>query len=109
VRIIATSADGKNGQTWSDTAKVLAIGSETSGIVKEMSKLMNHRSRLEDATTPTTGERFAANSLHPAWRALVRYCGDLRHGEIEQLKIQDGLPVLAEVTRKKIRFHREQT
>src|SRR6266850_8402706 len=70
-------------------------------------KLMNHRSRFEDATTPTTGERFAVNSLHPAWRALVRYCADLRHGEIERLKIQDGLPVLAEVTRKKIRFHTE--
>ena len=72
-------------------------------------KLMNHRSRFEDATTPTTGERFAVNSLHPAWHALVRYCADLRHGEIERLKIQDGLPVLAEVTRKKIRFQREQT
>ena len=78
-------------------------------MVKEMSKIMNHRSGFQDATTPTTGERFAVNSLHPAWRALVRYCADLRHGEIEQLKIQDGLPVLAEVTRKKIRFPREQT
>jgi hypothetical protein len=77
-------------------------------LVITMSKLMNHRSRFE-ATTPTTGERFAVNSLHPAWRALVRYCADLRHGEIELLKIQDGLPVLAEVTRKKIRFHREPT
>jgi len=79
------------------------------GFVKEMSNLMNHRSGFHDATTPTTGERFAINSLHPAWRALVRYCVDLRHGEIERLKIQDGLPVLAEVTRKKIRFHTEQT
>ena len=78
-------------------------------MVKEMSNLMNHRSRLEDATTPTTGERFAVNSLHPAWRALVRHCADLQHGEIERLKIQDGLPVLAEVTRKKIRFQGEQT
>jgi hypothetical protein len=78
-------------------------------MVKEMSKIMNHRSGFQDATTPTTGERFAVNSLHPAWRALVLHCADLRHGEIERLKIQDGLPVLAEVTRKKIRFHREQT
>ena len=43
---------------------------------------MNHRSGFEDATTPTTGERFAVNSLHPAWRALGRHCADLRHGEI---------------------------
>ena len=78
-------------------------------MVKEMTKLMNHTGGFQDATTPTTGERFAVNSLHPAWRALVRYCADLRYGEIEQLKIQDGLPVLAEVTRKKIRFQREQT
>ena len=73
-----------------------------------MSKLMNYRSGFEKGMTPTTSEKFSGNSLHPAWRALVRYCADLRHGEIEGLKIQDGLPVLAEVTRKKIRFHTEQ-
>jgi len=42
--------------------------------------------------------------LHPLWRAFVRYCGELQHGEIERLKIQDGLPVLAEVTKKKVKF-----
>ncbi len=42
--------------------------------------------------------------LHPAWRAFIRYCIELQHGEIELLKIQDGLPVLAEVVRKKIKF-----
>lgn len=42
--------------------------------------------------------------LHPAWRAFVRYCTELQHGEISALKIQDGLPVLAEVTRKKVKF-----
>jgi hypothetical protein len=46
----------------------------------------------------------ADKSLHPAWRAFVRYCAELQHGEIEMLKIQDGLPVLAEVTRKKVKF-----
>ena len=45
-----------------------------------------------------------SKSLHPAWRNFIRYCAELRHGEIELLKIQDGLPVLAEVTRKKIKF-----
>ena len=44
------------------------------------------------------------SSLHPAWRAFVRYCGELEHGVIERLKIQNGLPVLAEVTKKKIKF-----
>ena len=42
--------------------------------------------------------------LHPAWSAFIKYCFELEHGEIEILKIQDGLPVLAEVTRKKIKF-----
>jgi len=42
--------------------------------------------------------------LHAAWLAFVRFCQELRHGEIERLKIQDGLPVLAEVTKKKIKF-----
>jgi len=28
----------------------------------------------------------------------------MRHGEIERLSIQDGVPVLAEVTKKKVRF-----
>ena len=42
--------------------------------------------------------------LHAAWLAFVQFCEDLRHGEIERLKIQDGLPILAEVTKKKIKF-----
>ena len=45
--------------------------------------------------------------LPNAWREFIRYCRDLRHGEIERLSIQDGLPVLAEMTRKKIKFTRE--
>jgi hypothetical protein len=44
------------------------------------------------------------NALHPAWRAFLHFCGELQHGEIEHLKIQDGLPVLAEVVKKKVRF-----
>jgi hypothetical protein len=42
--------------------------------------------------------------IHPAWRSFIRYCAELQHGEIEILKIQDGLPVLAEVTKKKVKF-----
>jgi hypothetical protein len=48
--------------------------------------------------------RPAEKPLHPAWRAFIEYCADLQHGEIEILKLQDGLPVLAEVTRKKVKF-----
>lgn len=45
--------------------------------------------------------------MPPAWREFIRYCRELRHGEIERLSIQDGLPVLAEMTRKKVKFTRE--
>jgi len=43
-------------------------------------------------------------ALHPAWRRLIQYCADLGYGEIEKLKIQDGLPMAAEVTTRKIKF-----
>jgi hypothetical protein len=42
--------------------------------------------------------------VHPAWLRLMRYCAELGHGEIEKLKIQDGLPMIAEVAVKKIKF-----
>ena len=45
-----------------------------------------------------------AHNLHPAWQAFVRYCEKLQHGDIERLRIQNGLPVLAEVTTKKVKF-----
>ena len=43
-------------------------------------------------------------ALHPAWVAFIRHCRELGFGEISQLKIQDGLPVMAEETRKKVKF-----
>jgi hypothetical protein len=42
--------------------------------------------------------------LPPAWREFIRFCNELRHGEIERLSIQDGMPVLAEITKKKVKF-----
>lgn len=56
------------------------------------------------AALASTESTLIANELHPSWRAFVRYCAELQHGEIELLKIQDGLPVLAEVTTKKVKF-----
>jgi hypothetical protein len=46
----------------------------------------------------------AGVSVHPAWLRLIGYCADLGYGEIEKLKIQDGLPTAAEVTTRKIKF-----
>lgn len=49
-------------------------------------------------------ERSGAKPLPLAWREFIRFCADLQHGEIERLSIQDGVPVLAEITKKKVRF-----
>ena len=49
----------------------------------------------------------AVRVLHPAWVAFIRYCTDLKHCEIGRLSIQDGLPVLAEVTKEKVKFLRQ--
>jgi len=46
----------------------------------------------------------ADEPLHLAWRAFIKYCAELGFGEIEILKVQDGLPVFAEVTKKKVKF-----
>jgi len=51
---------------------------------------------------------IAEPPLPAAWRDFIRYCREMRFGEIERLNIQDGQPVLAEVTRKKIKFGAER-
>ena len=65
---------------------------------------MDNRTAFDKGKTAGAGVRPSDNSLHPAWRAFVRYCAELQHGEISLLKIQDGLPVLAEETKKKVKF-----
>lgn len=45
-----------------------------------------------------------AAGLHPAWLLFIRHCQQLGFGEISQLKIQDGVPVMAEEIKKKIKF-----
>lgn len=61
--------------------------------------------------TPSNGKRPVVlaeirhdDALHPAWAAFLEYCRKLGYGEIERLKIQDGLPVLAEMVQKKVKF-----
>lgn len=43
-------------------------------------------------------------TLNPAWIAFMRHCRELGHGEISVLKIQDGVPVMAEETTRKVKF-----
>ena len=50
--------------------------------------------------------KFPDNNGHIdiAWRRLMDYCQhELRHGEIK-LQVQNGLPVVAEYVRKRIKF-----
>jgi hypothetical protein len=49
-------------------------------------------------------DRSIVKPLPDAWREFIRFCGELQYGEIERLSIQDGLPVLAEMTKKKVKF-----
>jgi hypothetical protein len=66
---------------------------------------MMDRAVFNKRATVTVVEReIDGPVVHPAWHALIRYCAELQHGEIEVLKIQDGLPVIAEVVRRKIKF-----
>jgi len=59
---------------------------------------------LDAMSARLTLQDRAGTSVHPTWLRLIRYCADLGHGEIEKLKIQDGLPMAAEVTTRKIKF-----
>ena len=49
-----------------------------------------------------TNSTLEVAGVRPAWLRLMRYCAELGHGEIERLKIQDGLPMVAEVTTERL-------
>lgn len=66
----------------------------------EMQRPVLDVTRMRGALLPDE----VARQLHPAWQRLINYCAHLGHGEIERLKIQDGLPMIAEVTTRKIKF-----
>lgn len=51
--------------------------------------------------TSDEGRRIA---IHPTWYSFIKFCESIKYGEIEKLKIQDGLPILAEEVKKKIKF-----
>ena len=56
--------------------------------------------RRFDQDTSQSGMTY----IHPAWYSFIKYCESIRFGEIDKLKIQDGLPMLAEEVKKKIKF-----
>ena len=42
--------------------------------------------------------------LHRAWKDFIRYCQELQFGELEKLKIQNGVPMMAELATRKVKF-----
>jgi hypothetical protein len=42
--------------------------------------------------------------VHPIWIKFIKYCETIDCGEIDKLKIQDGLPMLIEEIKKKVTF-----
>ncbi|HET9743253.1 MAG TPA: hypothetical protein VFQ00_10925 [Terriglobales bacterium] len=65
---------------------------------------MNERNNAREPSRNGAPATAVAAPLHPAWIAFIRHCAEMGYGEIERLKIQDGIPVLVEVSRHKIRF-----
>lgn len=62
----------------------------------------------DDLTVRTTraehGPDLRFARLHPSWEALIRYCEKLQFGELEKVRIQNGLPMTVEVVRTKMRL-----
>ena len=65
---------------------------------------MNDRNHVLESRRNGAAGKSEQDGMHPAWIAFVRYCQEMGYGEIERLKIQDGIPVLVEVSRQKIKF-----
>lgn len=52
-----------------------------------------------------SGQGRVEEPLHPAWLELMKLCERLGYGEIDRLKVHDGLPVMAEITRQKVKLN----
>lgn len=66
---------------------------------------MGARPRLREQRSRTAGARVGPEASYPpGWEAFIVFCRDLQFGEIERLKIQDGIPVSAETVKTKIKF-----
>ena len=59
---------------------------------------------IPPSTGTVAGQDEREVALHPSWRAVIRFCEEMRYGEIACLKIHDGLPISAEMVTKKIRW-----
>ncbi len=59
---------------------------------------------MQDESSKARPIDTSMKELPPAWRDFIRFCQELRFGELERLAIQDGAPVMAEITVKKVKF-----
>ena len=48
--------------------------------------------------------QFHPEVLSPGWVKFIEFCKGIGHGEIEKLKIANGMPVLAEKVIQKTKF-----
>lgn len=60
--------------------------------------------KFENSAQPSRVDTRGPAVLHESWRALIRLCQELQYGEIERIKIQDGIPVIAELVTRKIKL-----
>jgi len=51
-----------------------------------------------------TEAQWQAMGLSPCWVQFILFCNKLGFGEIDNLKIQNGVPMMAEQVTKKIKF-----
>jgi len=45
-------------------------------------------------------KKYIYINLHKNWYDFIQYCEKVGYGEIQNIKIQDGIPQIAEVIRK---------
>ena len=43
-------------------------------------------------------------AIHPAWLKLIELCRVMGFGELERVKIQDGVPTVAEVVKERVKL-----
>ena len=65
---------------------------------------MDVHERNEASVDRREAEAAPPERLHPAWINLMRFCREMGYGELERIKIQDGLPVVAEVATRRVKF-----
>ncbi len=58
----------------------------------------------KEMTEKRTNKEYRYVNLHNNWYGFIKYCEKINFGEIQNLKIQNGLPQVAEIIKKKIDF-----